>query len=203
VQRGRRLTRSGGDVTQLLRAWGRGDHAALDELWPLVQGELRRRAAAYLRRERPDHTLEPTALVHEAYLRLVGQGRVAWHDRMHFFALAAQMMRRILVDHARGQHRKKRAGGAVHVALDEAVAHAGPSPYDFLLLDQALCELAAVAGRHARIVELRYFGGLTEDEVADVLGVSRATVTREWQTARAWLYRRMTEGRRATSADVR
>ena len=128
MQRGRRLTCSGGDVTGLLRAWGRGDHAALDELWPLVHGELRRRAAAYLRQERPGHTLEPTALVHEAYLRLVGQVRVGWQDRKHFFALAAQMMRRILVDHARGQRRKKRAGSAVHVTLDEAVAQAGPSP---------------------------------------------------------------------------
>jgi len=195
VQRGQPQTFPGRDVTGLLRAWGRGDHAALDELWPLVQGELRRRAAAYLRRERPDHTLEPTALVHEAYLRLVGQERVACHDRTHFFALAAQMMRRILVDHARGQRRKKRAGG-VRVALDEAVAHVGPPDCDLLLLDQALCELGAFAGRHAQIVELRYFGGLSEDEVAGVLGVSRTTVTREWQTARAWLYRRMTAGRR-------
>jgi RNA polymerase sigma-70 factor (ECF subfamily) len=178
----------------LLQAWGRGDYQARDELLPLVYEDLRRRAAAYLRRERADHTLEPAALVHEAYLRLVGQERVAWQNRAHFFGVAAQMMRRILVDHARGQHRGKRSGAAVRVTLDDAVGRVEPPDCELLLLDQALAELTAVDPRQGQLVELRYFGGLTEHEIAEVLAVSRSTVTREWQTARAWLYRRITTG---------
>jgi RNA polymerase sigma factor (TIGR02999 family) len=182
-------------VTALLHAWGQGDVKARDVLLPLVYQELRRQAAAYLRRERRGHTLQPTALVHEAYLRLVGQEGAGWQNRPHFIAIAVQMMRRVLVDHARGQQRAKRGGHAVRVTLDEGVVQVAATDCDVLLLDQALTELAAVAARHAQIVELRYFGGLTEHEVADALAVSRSTVTREWQTARAWLYRRMTEGK--------
>jgi RNA polymerase sigma factor (TIGR02999 family) len=165
--------------------------AARDDLLPLVYRELQRRAAAYLRHERPDHTLQPTALVHEAFLRLVGQDRVAWQNRGHFFGIAASMMRRILVDHARAHQRAKRPGAAMRVACDEDVAISQPRDCELLLLDQALEELGTHDALQAGIVELRYFGGLTEQEVADVLALSRATVTREWQTARAWLYRRM------------
>jgi RNA polymerase sigma factor (TIGR02999 family) len=182
-------------VTGLLRAWGRGDLQSRDTLLPLVYAELRRRAAAYLRRERPDHTLQPTALVHEAYLRLVGQERVVWQNRAHFFGIAAQMMRRILVDHAKGQRREKRFGAAVRVTLDDRVGIVTPPDCDLLLLDQALDELTAIDVRQGRIVELRYFGGLSEAEVAEVLAISRSTVTREWQIARGWLYRRVTTGR--------
>jgi RNA polymerase sigma factor (TIGR02999 family) len=178
----------------LLRAWGQGDLEARETLMPLVYEELRRRAAAYLRRERKDHTLQPTALVHEAYLRLVGQQRVVWQNRAHFFGIAAQMMRRILVDHAKRQRRGKRVGGAVRVPLDDRVGAAGPPDCDLLLLDQALDELAAIDPRQGQIVELRYFGGLSESEVAEVLTISRSTVTREWLMARGWLYRRVTTG---------
>lgn len=183
-----------GELTGLLRAWGRGDLDARDELLPLVYEELRRRAAAYLRRERADHTLQPTALIHEAYLRLVGQQRVAWQNRAQFFGLAAQMMRRILVDHARAQRAAKRPAAAMKVALDERISLSAPIDCDLLLLDRALTELAALDPRQGQIVELRYFGGLAEHEVAELLVISRSTVTREWQTARAWLYRRMTSG---------
>jgi len=192
---GRQDTPQTGPVTGLLRAWGRGDLEAREKLMPLVYGELRRRAAAYLRREKADHTLQPTALVHEAYLRLVGQKRVAWRNRAHFYGVAAQMMRRVLVDHARGHRRGKRFGAAVRVTLDERVGSAEPPDCELLLLDQALTELAAIDSHQAQIVELRYFGGLTEGEVANVLSVSRSTVTREWLIARGWLYRRITTGR--------
>jgi RNA polymerase sigma-70 factor, ECF subfamily len=185
----------GGEVTDLLRAWGRGDLQARDRLVPLVYAALRRRAAAYLRRERADHTLQPTALVHEAYLRLVGQERVIWQNRAHFLGVAAQMMRRILVDHARGRSRDKRPDAALRVTLDDRVGAAGPRECELLLVDLALTELATLDPRQGRIVELRYFGGLTDEEVAEVLGVSRSTVTREWRIAKGWLYRRMTTGR--------
>jgi RNA polymerase sigma factor (TIGR02999 family) len=183
-----------GVVTGLLRAWSQGDLEARERLMPLVYAELRRRAAAYLRRERKDHTLQPTALVHEAYLRLVGQQRVVWQNRAHFFGIAAQMMRRILVDHAKRQRRGKRFGGAVRVPLDDRVGAPPPPECDLLLLDQALDELAAIDPRQGQIVELRYFGGLSESEVAEVLTISRSTVTREWLIARGWLYRRVTTG---------
>ena len=182
-------------LTGLLQAWGQGDREAADELLPLVYRELRRRAAAYLRHERPDHTLQPTALVHEAYIRLVGQQRVTWQNRAHFFGVAAQMMRRILVDHARAHHAARRPGAAVRVTLDDQMATAQPPNCELLVLDQALSELAGFDARQAQIVELRYFGGLSEQEVAEVLSLSRSTVTREWQTARAWMYRRLTTGR--------
>jgi RNA polymerase sigma-70 factor, ECF subfamily len=181
-----------GGVSQLLRAWGRGDVRAGEELVPLVYRELRRRAAAYLRGERRDHTLQPTALVHEAYVRLVGQERVTWQNRAHFFGVAAQMMRRVLVDHARRRRAAKRPGAGAKVTLDDHIGAASPPDCEILLLDQALTELALINARQAEIVELRYFGGLTEEEVVTLLSLSRATVTREWQAARTWLYRRMT-----------
>jgi RNA polymerase sigma factor (TIGR02999 family) len=181
-------------ASDLLRAWGRGDLRARDDLVPLVYRQLRRQAAAYLRRERLDHTLQPTALVHEAYLRLAGQDRVGWQNRAHFFGIAAHMMRRILVDHARERQAAKRPGAGLRVALDDRVGATLPVDCEVLLLDQALHELMRVDARQAQIVELRYFGGMSEQEVGQVLSVSRATVTREWQTARAWLYRRMTTG---------
>ncbi len=181
-------------VSDLLRAWGRGDSAAKDELLPLVYEELRRRAAGYLRRERPDHTLQATALVHEAYVRLVGQSRVHWQNRAHFYGLAAQMMRRILVDHARAHRAAKRPGRAWRVMLDDRMAAVDPRDCDLLALDEALNALTAVDPRLGRIVELRYFGGLSEHEVAEILSVSRSTVTREWQTARTWLFRRISPG---------
>jgi RNA polymerase sigma factor (TIGR02999 family) len=181
-------------ASDLLRAWGRGDLRARDDLVPLVYRQLRRQAAAYLRRERLDHTLQPTALVHEAYVRLAGQGRVAWQNRAHFFGIAAQMMRRILVDHARERQAAKRPGAGLRVTLDDRVGATLPVDCEVLLLDEALHDLMRVDARQAQIVELRYFGGMSEQEVGQVLSVSRATVTREWQTARAWLYRRMTTG---------
>jgi len=183
-----------GAVSRLLQAWGRGDLQSRDDLMPVVYRELRRRAGAYLRRERQDHTLQPTALVHEAYMRLVGQERVAWQNRAHFFAIASQTMRRILVDYARQHEAAKRPGAGVQVMLDDRIGAAHPRTCDFVALDQALVELTRIDPRQGQIVELRYFGGLSEREVGEVLSISRATVTREWQTARAWLYRRMTTG---------
>ena len=180
-------------ISDLLRAWGRGDVQARDNLFPLVYRELRRRAAAYLRRERQDHTLQPTALVHEAYLRLAGQDRVTWQSRAHFFGVAAQMMRRILVDHAREHQSAKRTGSALRVALDDRIGSAVPLDCEVLLLDEALRELAILDSRQGQIVEFRYFAGMSEQEVAEVLDISRSTVTREWHTARAWLYRRITK----------
>ncbi len=179
-------------VTDLLQSWGRGDVSARDQLLPLVYRELKRRAAGYLRRERRSHTLQPTALVHEAYLRLAGQNRVAWQNRAHFFGIAAQIMRRILIDHARERLAAKRPEAAVRVLLDEGIGASHPIDCEVLLLNQALEELSQLDPRQAQIVELRYFGGMTEEEVATVLSLSRATVTREWQTARAWLFRRIT-----------
>ena len=181
-------------VTALLQAWAQGDARAQDDLLPLVYQELRRQAATYLRHERTGHTLQPTALVHEAYLRLVGQ-RVHWQNRLHFFAIAAQMMRRVLVDHARAHAAAKRPNPALRVAVDERLATVEPRECDLLLLDQALNELADLDARQGRIVELYYFAGLSEVEVAGVLSVSRSTVAREWRSAKAWLYRRMTMGR--------
>lgn len=181
-------------ASDLLRAWSQGDGQARDDLLPLVYAELRAQAVRYMRRERTDHTLQPTALVHEAYVRLIGQARVSWQNRAHFFGLAAEMMRRILVDHARKHHAAKRPGTALRVAWDEKLGATPPLDCELLLLDQALAELAARDPRQARVVELRYFGGLSEQEAAEVLTVSRATVTRDWQVARAWLFRRMTLG---------
>ena len=185
-----------GSVSQLLQAWGNGDIQAREDLVPLVYQELRRRASAYLRRERPDHTLQPTALVHEAFIRLMAQQRVNWVNRAQFFALSAQLMRRILVDHARERRAAKRPVG-IRVTLDETV-RAVPAPdCEIIMLDDALRELARLDPRQAEIVELKYFAGLSEAEVAAALSLSRATVTRDWQSARAWLYRRITKGSNA------
>jgi RNA polymerase sigma factor (TIGR02999 family) len=183
-----------GDVTALLRSWRSGNIEARDDLMQLVYAELRRRAAAYLRGERADHTLSPTALVHETYLRLVGQQRVAWQSRAHFLGVAAQLMRRILVDHARRHLAAKRRDEPLRVRFNEPPAAANVPDCDLLLLDQALNELTALDARQSQIIELRFFGGLAEQEIAEVLSVSRSTVTREWQTARAWLFRRMRKG---------
>jgi RNA polymerase sigma factor (TIGR02999 family) len=174
-----------------LKSWARGDVEARDALFPLVHRELRRQAAGYLRRERRDHTLQPTALVHEAYLRLVGQAHLPWQNRAQFYALAAQMMRRILVDHARRHRAAKRPGVALQVPLDENMHRVEPRSCELLDLDQALLDLTAIDPRQGQIVEMRYFGGLSEQEVADVLAVSRQTVTRDWQLAKAWLRRRL------------
>ena len=167
-------------VTTLLRAWRRGDQAAFERLTPLVYDQLRRRARHYLRGERPNHTLRPTALVHEAYLRLVNLDQVDWQDRSHFFALAARQMRRILVDSARARRYQKRGGGAVSVTFDEALAVSRRDP-DLVALDDALELLAQQDERKVRVVELRFFGGLTNDEIAAALGISSDTVTRDWQ----------------------
>jgi RNA polymerase sigma factor (TIGR02999 family) len=186
------------DVTQLLVNWSRGDQAALEQLLPLVYGELRRLAAAYLRRERSNHTLQSTALVHEAFLRMVNQHDVQWKNRAHFYGIAAQMIRRILVDYARSQHAEKRGAGAVKLELDEAMAVPQASPeVDLLGLNDALDRLAELDEWQGRVVELRFFAGLSIDETAEVLHLSPASVKREWQTARAWLFREM-----STSRDV-
>jgi RNA polymerase sigma factor (TIGR02999 family) len=175
-------------VTGLLRAWGEGDTKAGDRLMPLVYAELRKRAAAYLRRERPGHTLQPTALVHEAYLRMAGQDRAAWKNRAQFFGVAACMMRRILVDHARALNMAKRAGRLINVELQDDHAVVAAPDIDVLALDEALTRLAAFDARKTAVAELRFFSGLSVEETAQVLGVSVATVEREWQVARAWLY---------------
>jgi RNA polymerase sigma-70 factor (ECF subfamily) len=183
-----------GRISQLLQQWAAGDAQAREDLVPLVYQELRKRAAAYLRRERRDHTLQPTALVNEAYVRLMGQERVTWVNRAQFFGVAAQAMRRILVDHARQREAAKRPGG-VRVTLDEGMRSVPPFDCELLMLDSALQELAVMDQRQAQIVEMKYFGGLSEEEVAAILSLSRTTITREWQSARAWLYRRLTLGR--------
>lgn len=179
------------DITALLDDWSRGDARALDQLLPLVYGELRRIARRQLRRERAGHTLQPTALVHEAYVRLVGQGRVDWQSRAHFFGVAAQVMRRILVDNARRHKAEKRGGGLQFEPLDEAAPAVTPDAISVLTLDQALGRLEAVDRDLARLVELRAFGGLTIEEAAQVLNVSASTAKREWRTARAWLTREL------------
>lgn len=187
-----------GDVTQLLVAWCDGaDEEALARLMPLVYDELRSLASAHLRRERPDHTLQPTALVHEAYLRLVDQRQVRCHNRRHFFAAAAQAMRRVLVDHARRTLQLKRGGGVRPVSLEEGLTLAPERAGELIALDEALEDLAAIDGRQARIVELRFFGGLTSEEIASLLGLSIPTVTRGWRMARAWLFHHLTEGSRS------
>lgn len=184
------------DVTQLLASWSQGDQGALEELMPLVYGELRRLASSYLRRERSNHTLQSTALVHEAFMRLIKQQDVQWRSRAHFYAIAAQMIRRILVDYARSQHAEKRGSGAVKLALDEAMAvpHDAnmPAGLDLLGLNGALDHLAELDARQSRIVELRFFAGLSIEETAEVMHLSPASIKREWNTARAWLFREMT-----------
>jgi len=180
------------DVTALLAKWSGGDNAALEELMPLVYGELKRLAGSYLRRERPDHTLQSAALVNEAFLRLVDQSKVRWQNKSHFFGIAAQMMRRILVDHARGHKAAKRGAGAELLELNEAVAQAQKQSIDLLGLDEALDTLETMDPQQSRIIELRFFGGLSIEETAQVLGISPATVKRDFAAARAWLYRAVT-----------
>ncbi len=175
------------EITQLLAAWRDGDRDALDRLVPRVYGELRRVADRYLRRERSDHTLQPTALVHEAYLRLTGAERPAWRDRLHFYAVAAQVMRRILVDHARAHRAEKRGGGVRLLPLDEGAAAVGERAVELVALDDALVTLAKIDPRKARIIELHYFAGLTVAETAEVLDRSISTVVLEARLARAWL----------------
>ena len=179
------------EVTQLLISWSEGNQAALDELMPLVYQELRRLAHRYLNKERAGQTLQTTDLVHEAYLRLVDQRRVHWQNRAHFYGIAAQLMRRVLVDRARYRRRAKRGGGAVMVSLDQATLVSRQPAVDMLALDEALTKLAALDQRKARIVELRFFGGLEVKETAAFLKISEITVMREWKMAKAWLHREL------------
>jgi len=182
-------------VTQLLLAWGAGDKSALDELMPAVYDELRRLAQIYLSRERPGHTLQTTALVHEAYLRLIDQRSVNWQNRAQFFGIAAQMMRRILINHAQERNAQKRQGYATRVALDDAVSFFEKRDLDLMALDEALNGLAALDPQQTQIVELRFFGGLTIEEVSEVLDISPATTKREWDSAKLWLRRTLSTGR--------
>ena len=176
-------------VTRLLQEWGGGDRGALDRLIPFVYEELRRQAARHLRRERSGHTLQTTALVHEAYLRLVDQKGARWQNRAHFYAIAAQLMRRILVDHARKRRAAKRGGSDLRVTLNQASDPAGGPEVDVLAVDEALTRLAALDPQQSRVVELRFFSGLTVEETAEVLGISPRTVKRDWNVAKAWLHR--------------
>jgi RNA polymerase sigma factor (TIGR02999 family) len=180
------------DVTETLVLWQSGDPEALNRLMPLVYDELRRLASSYLRREYRYQTLQTSALVHEAYLRLVEQTRTDWKNRAHFFGVAAQLMRRILVDHARVHQADKRGGGAPKFSLHDEMGKVAERDVDLLALDEALGRLAAMDRRQGRIVEMRYFSGLSIDETAEALGVSGATVEREWRTAKAWLYNELT-----------
>jgi len=192
--RGLMTTNSPEDVTLLLLAWSDGDQAALDKLVPLVYDELHRLAHRYISRERPGNTLQTTALAHEAYLRLVDGKRVHWKNRAHFFAVAAQTMRRILVDLARARQNLKRGGGAQQVSLDEGLVASPERSIDMLSLDEALVRLAALNPRQSQVVELRYFGGLTDEEVAEVIKISPRTVRSDWRLAKVWLYRELSTG---------
>lgn len=183
-------------ITQLLEDWREGDKTAFDQLVPLVYDELRRLASHYMRRQRPGHTLQTTALISEAYLRLLDHKNMRWQNRAHFFAVAAQAMRRILVDHARNRNYQKRGGTAVRVSLDEAALIAEERAVEMIALDDAMSELATHDPRKTQIVELRYFGGLSVDETAEVIGVSSVTVMREWRAAKGWLLKAITEGKR-------
>lgn len=188
-----------GDVTRLLHQIGSGNQAAANELVPLIYDELRRLANACMRRERPGHTLQATALVHEAYMRLLGQREVAWNDRAHFFAVAATLMRRVLLDHARKRHTAKRGSAPHKATLEEGLLIADEHLEDVLTMDECLTRLAAIDERQARLVELRFFAGLDVEEIAAVMGISTATVKREWASAKAWLHREMT-GRKGHDA---
>lgn len=179
-----------GDVSTLLRAWSDGDQGALDKMTPIVYEELHRLAQRYMRRERPGHSLQTTALVNEAYIRLVDYKRMQWQNRVHFFAVSAQLMRRILVERAR-RHNLKRGGGASRVSLEEAVMVGGTRPADLVALDDAMNALARLDARKIQVVEMRFFGGLSVEETAEVLKVSSVTVMRDWSTAKAWLYREL------------
>jgi len=188
------MSQQGSDVTELLAEWSNAGHEVEGRLFPLVYDELRKIARSHLRRERLDHTLQPTALVNEAYLRLIDQNRVEWKGRAHFFGIASHMMRRILVDHARKRHAGRRGGGAPKVTLDEGLAAGPTESVDVVALDEALSRLAEIDPEQSRLVELRFFGGLTIEETAAVLEISPATVKREWSAARAWLFRELDGG---------
>lgn len=176
------------EVTRLLQQWSNGEQQALDRLLPEIHRELRKLAGSYMRKERPDHTLQPTALVNEAFLRLVDQRAVKWQNRAHFFGIAAQAMRRILVDHARAHAASKRGDGVRTVPLDEAALIGGMADVDLIALDDALTRLASIDPQQSRVVELRFFGGLTMEETAEAMRISPATVGREWRMAKAWLF---------------
>jgi len=192
-----KLTQSGeaaaGDISGILRAWSDGDQSALDRLTPIVYDELHRLARRYMKHERPGHSLQTSALVNEAYLRLVDYERMEWQNRAHFFAVSAQLMRRILVGHAR-RHNLKRGGGVEHVALEEAAVVGGGQGPDLVALDDAMDALARIDPRKVQVVEMRFFGGLSVEETAEVLKVSTITVKRDWRAARAWLYRELAGG---------
>ena len=182
------------DVTQLLLKWSQGDQGAIDELLPMVYRELHKIAHRYLNKERGEHTLQTTALVHEAYIKLIDQTRVQWQNRAHFFGIAAQAMRRILVDYARTRKREKRGGDDVKLQLDEAAGvSTGEKSIDLVALDEALTRLSKFDERQAKVVELRYFSGMTEEETAEVLSISPATVRRDWNMAKAWLHSQLTK----------
>jgi RNA polymerase sigma factor (TIGR02999 family) len=182
------------EITQMLREWSNGNRGGFEALLPLVYAELRRQASHYLRRERAGHTLQTTALIHEAYLKLVDQRAVNWQNRAHFFGITAQMMRRILVDYAKARHREKRGGIGENLPLEQAaLVVSGENSIDLVALDEALTRLSEFDERHARIVELRYFGGLSIEETAEALGISPATVKSDWKSAKAWLYQEITK----------
>ena len=185
------VTQGAENITDLLVGYGRGDKEALDKLMPIVYEELRRQAARYLRREQAGHTLQTTALIHEAYVRLVDQRHVQWQNRAHFFGIAAQMMRRILVDHARTKKRAKRGGSDIKVSLADATVPVKERDLDVVALDEALSRLAQIDEPQSRVVELRFFSGLTVEETAEVMGISPATVKRDWSMAKAWLHREL------------
>ena len=185
------MTSSSHEVTQLLRAWSNGDEAALARLAPLVEAELHRMADSFLRRERPGHTLQTTALINEAYLRLIDDTAVEWQNRAHFYGIAAQVMRRVLVDHARSRRAAKRGGDALRISFAEAENVAPEPSADIIALDDALSTLSQFDGRKSQIVELKFFGGLQEKAIAEVLKISPRTVQREWNLARAWLYQQL------------
>lgn len=179
------------EVTQILQEWSSGDRQAPARLMPFVYDELRRQARNYLAKEREAHTLQPTALVHEAYLRLVDQTRISWQNRAHFYGVASSMMRRVLIDHARAHTREKRGGAAVRLSIEDVQIPLEQRAADLVALDEALDELAKFDERKCRIIEMRFFGGLSDEEIAEVLGVSTRTVLRDWKTARLWLYREL------------
>jgi RNA polymerase sigma factor (TIGR02999 family) len=181
------------NITELLASYGRGDKESLDQLMPIVYEELRRQAARYLRREQAGHTLQTTALIHEAYVRLVDQRNMQWQNRAHFFGIAAQMMRRILVDHARSKKRAKRGGSEVRVSLDKATVAVKGQDLDVVALDEALQRLAEIDEQQSRVVELRFFSGLSVEETAEVMGISKSTVKRDWSMAKAWLHRELSD----------
>jgi RNA polymerase sigma factor (TIGR02999 family) len=187
------MTPSPSNVTEMLHDWSNGDREVFDQLVPVVYEELRRQAARYLRRERPGHTLQTTALIHEAYIRLIDQKNVHWQNRAHFFAIAAELMRRILVDHARSHQAAKRGGGDINLPLEEAMIVAEGREVDLVALDEALERLAAIDAQQSRVVELKFFSGLSVEETAEVLGVSPRTVKRDWNVAKAWLRREISK----------